>query len=258
MNDGAIVDGLLAGWHSGHFDATPASDGDLSLEDGLALQLQLLERLEGEGEQLGGWKVGLTSGAALDRMGPGFRPFGFLLASRIFAPGATAMLGGGLDGVEGELCVRLGAPLRGPSVTPADARAAVCAPGGAVAAGLELNAKGRYTGKSAALQIANNMTNWGIVVGDEISPVPVDQDLDALEVCLEQDGTEVGRQAAAGHIEDHFLSLSRLAQQLDRFGRGLEPGQRVITGAFVRTTVTGPTQIAAQFRDIGRVAVEIA
>lgn len=255
MKEAAIVDRLLAGWHGGVLDDSDLPS-DLSLDDGLALQLQLLGRLEAEGEQLGGWKVGLTSGTALDRMGPGFRPFGFLLASRIIASGETVTREAGLDGVEGELCVRLGAALRG-EVTPAEARTAVCAPGGAVLAGLELGAKGRYTGTSAALQIASNMTNWGIVVGEGISPVPADTDLDGLEVWLEQDGAEIARQAAAGHIDDHFLSLSRLARQLSRFDRGLVAGQRVITGAFVRSGLHGPTQVAAEFGGIGRVAVSI-
>ena len=84
------------------------------------------------------------------------------------------------------------------------------------------------------------MTNWGIVVGDAISPVPAGIDLDDLHVRLEQDGREAGSQHARGHIDDHFLSLSRLVRQLARFDRGLEAGQHVITGAFVRTRVTGP------------------
>ena len=120
-----------------------------------------------------------------------------------------------------------------------------------------MNDRGRYTGDVAALSIAANMTNWGIVVGDEISPVPAGIDLDDLHVRLEQDGREVGGQHARGHIDDHFLSLSRLVRQLARFDRGLEAGQHVITGAFVRTRVTGATRIEAEFSGIGRAGIEI-
>ena len=257
MTQAAIVDRLLEAWHSGRLDDGDLSVGDLSLDDGLALQLQLLERLQARGEQLGGWKVGLTSGTALDRMGPGFRPFGFILAGRIFASGDRAPLAGGPDSVEGEVCFRLGESIAGADVTPDDVRRAVCAPGGAVAAGLELNDRGRYTGDVAALSIAANMTNWGIVVGDAISPVPAGIDLDDLRVDLRQDGREVGGQHARGHIDDHFLSLSRLVRQLARFDRGLEAGQHVITGAFVRTRVTGATRIEAEFSGIGRAGIEI-
>jgi 2-keto-4-pentenoate hydratase len=257
VTQAAIIDRLLEAWRSGRLDDADLPTAGLGLDDGLALQLELLDRLLARGERLGGWKVGLTSGTALDRMGPGFRPFGFILASRVFASGDRAPLAGGPDSVEGELCFRLGEPVAGDGVTPDDVRRAVCAPGGAVAAGLELNDRGRYTGDVAALSIAANMTNWGIVVGDAISPVPAGIDLDDLRVDLRQDGREAGSQHARGHIDDHFLSLSRLVRQLARFDRGLEAGQHVITGAFVRTRVTGPTRVEAEFSGIGRAVMRL-
>lgn len=259
----SLLDRLFEAQRSGTLDIDGLTHG-LSLDAALELQLRLLERLQGEGERLGGWKVGLTSGAALDRMGPGFRPFGFLLESRIFAagdriPGGNAGpdRGAGPDSVEGEVCFRMGQALSGANVSADDVRHALSGEGSAVAAGLELNARERYPGSDPALRIADNMTNWGIVVGEEISPPPADFDFDALEVRLEQDGVPVGSQLAHGHIDDHFLSLSRLVQQLARFGRGLEAGQRVITGAFSRTPIRGPTVVAAEFSGIGRVSVEI-
>ena len=253
----SLLDRLFQAQRSGALDTDDLTH-DLSLDAALELQLRLLERLQADGERLGGWKVGLTSGAALDRMGPGFRPFGFLLESRIFASGDRIPGGDiGPDSVEGEVCFRIGQAINGADVTPHDVRGALSGGGSAVAAGLELNARHRYPGNDPALRIADNMTNWGIVVGDEISPPPPGFDFDALEVRLEQDGVLVGSQRAHGHIDDHFLSLSRLVQQLARFGRGLEPGQRVITGAFVRTPVQGATTVAAEFSGIGRVSVQL-
>lgn len=254
MAEASTLDRLVAGWQGGSLNSE-GLEGALSLDDGLALQLQLLERLEAAGEQLGGWKVGLTSGSALDRMGAGFRPFGFLLKSRILESGGRVSLGpGGPDFGEGEVCFHVGQAINGADVTPDDARGAMAG----VAAGLELNVRGRYPGGDGGLRIADNMTNWGIVVGDDVSPIPDDFDFEGLEVRLEQDGQTVGTQPSRGHIEDHFLSLSRLVQQLARFGRGLEPGQRIITGAFVRTPLEGPTTIAAQFSGIGRVSIDVA
>ena len=264
----ALLDRLFQAQRTGVLDIDGLADANgLSLDDALALQLRLLERLQAEGEQLGGWKVGLTSGAALDRMGPGFRPFGFLLQSRIFTSGDRIPFGttgptnadtpAGPDSVEGEVCFRIGEAIQGPDVSPDDVRHALSGGDSAIAAGLELNARGRYPGADPGLRIADNMTNWGIVVGDEISPIPADFDFDALEVGLEQDGAAIGVMRAQGHIDDHYLSLSRLVQQLARFGRGLEAGQRVITGAFDRTPILGPTRAAAHFSGIGRVAIQI-
>lgn len=247
------LDRLVRGWRGGRLDSD-GLEGALSLDEGLAMQLQLLERLESDGEQLGGWKVGLTSGTALDRMGPGFRPFGFLLRSRILESGGQVALGpAGPDFAEGEVCFRVGQTIRGEDVTPDDARRTMTG----VVAGLELNVRGRYPGNDGGLRIADNMTNWGIVIGDEVSPIPGDFDFEGLEVRLGQDGETVGTQPAKGHIDDHFLSLSRLVQQLARFGRGLEAGQHVITGAFVRTPLEGPTAISAEFSGIGRVGIKV-
>ena len=112
MTQAAIVEYLLEAWRIGRLDDADLPT-DLGLDDGLSLQLQLLDRLRAQGERLGGWKVGLTSGTALDRMGPGFRPFGFILADRIFASGDRAPLAGGPDSVEGELCLPPGRAGRG-------------------------------------------------------------------------------------------------------------------------------------------------
>jgi len=48
---------------------------------GLQGQLDTLRLWERSGDSLAGWKVALTSGNARDLMGPGFRPFGYVLAS---------------------------------------------------------------------------------------------------------------------------------------------------------------------------------
>ncbi len=82
------VELLWQGVTEGHFD--PAELGeDLSVDDGERLQLAVLDRWCDEGEALGGWKVGLTSGQSRDAFGPGVRPFGFILAGRILESGAT-------------------------------------------------------------------------------------------------------------------------------------------------------------------------
>ena len=61
---------------------------DISADEGQALQFQLLERWLNEGEELGGWKIGMTSGESRDALGVGVRPSGFVLKSRIFSSGA--------------------------------------------------------------------------------------------------------------------------------------------------------------------------
>lgn len=60
----------------------------LLADEGQTLQLQLRERWLNEGETLGGWKIGMTSGESRDAPGAGICPFGFVLASRLLQSGA--------------------------------------------------------------------------------------------------------------------------------------------------------------------------
>ena len=85
-----------------------------ALMEGLGRQLENLAAREAAGETLGGWKVGLTSGRARNSMGDGFRPFGYVLASRVFESPASVRLDGmGPAGLENEMCFTIGAPLTG-------------------------------------------------------------------------------------------------------------------------------------------------
>src|ERR1700759_766525 len=88
------------------FDGLPPSE----LDGGLAGQLAVLSRWEAAGESLSGWKIGLPSRGGRDSMGPGFRPFGYVLASRVLGSGARVAAGSGFA-LEPEIGVTMGAPL---------------------------------------------------------------------------------------------------------------------------------------------------
>ena len=214
------------------------------LREGLRRQLETLDARIAGGEALAGWKVGLTSGQSRDAMGPGFRPFGYVLQSRIFDAGAALSLSDFTAiGVENEVCFTIGETLRSDG-TDVDPDVVAQALAGA-APGFEINEPRLPRDASATERLADNLSQWGIVAG---VPRPVgDIDFAALEVTLSRDGEPVQTVAAAGHIDDHFASIAALAAQLGRFGLALEPGQRVITGAFGRSPVTAPSRWRGDF-----------
>jgi len=233
------------------FDVT-ALNGKLSIDDAEAIQLDVLDRWCTRGESLGGWKVGLTSGASRDAFGKGIRPFGFVLDNRII-PSDDELNIAAIQrcGIENELCFVMDRDLRGRSVTAEMARAAV----GGVAPAFEVN-ETRLSGESdGPCRVADNLSQWGIVVGAETRPLPRDFDWDSLVIALSRDGVEVERVAARGHIDDHFESLATLARELSKFERGLKAGQRVITGSFTRQPVREPARWEADFGALGRVAI---
>ena len=220
------------------------------LDEGLRRQLARL----GE-RSIAGWKVGLTSGKSRDAMGPGFRPFGYILRERVHRSGAVLSLGDfGRVGVENELCFRIGATLQG-EVERNDVLAAV----DAVMPAFEINEPRLGADASQADRLADNLSQWGIVVGEAQRLDWPNFDFSALEVALAKDGVVVETVAAQGHIDDHFESMAALARQLHRFDRALEAGSLVITGAFARQAVTAAARWEGDFGPVvGKVRVEFA
>lgn len=205
-----------------------------------------------------GWKIGLTSGVARDSMGAGFRPFGYILADRVFASGAVIPLAPfrvAEDirvGVENELCFRMGAALSG-DVSADEARAAVAS----VAPGFEINEQRLPRDASVVDRLGDDLNQWGIAAGEEVVLDFSAFDFTKLRVALALDDVVVETVAARGHIDDHFASIAALARQLGRFGRTLEAGSRVITGSYTRQRVADACRWQGDFGpEIGRVSVE--
>ncbi len=222
----------------------------LELDEALRIQTQVIGRFEAKGEKIGGWKVGLTSGGARDRMGKDFRPFGYVLQGRILQSGATAPWVKILKcSVEPELCLILGSPLRGDAVDAAQAKAAVRA----IAPAFEINERRTRPEHGNALLVADGLANWGIVVGPE---APVRDGLIDTTVDFSCDGQLIESKTPGTTMDDPYLSLARLCRLLHKYGRGLEPGQPVITGSFCNQVVTRPSTYSAVFSGIGPVAVQ--
>ena len=159
----ALIDTLYHARRNGtrpaRMDPTPAN-----LDEALAVQLRVLQRFETTGERLGGWKVGLTSGKARDRMGKDVRPFGYVLQSRVFQSGATLPVASIMDcQIEPELCLIVGSALRGEGVDREQAKAAVRA----VAPAFEINEVRVQSDQGPTPLVADGLAQWGIVVGPE-------------------------------------------------------------------------------------------
>jgi 2-keto-4-pentenoate hydratase len=231
--------------------ALRAYDG-LDLHEGLSLQLALADRWRRDGEEIGGWKIAWTSRGARDRGGPGFRPFGFILASRIFPSGSAlaraAVPGGAL---EPEICVTMGSRLAGPDVTIEQARAAV----ESVAPAFEVISHRLPDGLSLAARIGNGLNNWGLVLGEQH---PADVALDSLLVELRRDGELLGSATSdAATVDDPYLSLTRVTRELHAQGLALEPGQRLITGSVTASTKVEEGSYEATFGPLGSVSIDI-
>ncbi len=220
---------------------------ELDVDEGQRLQLQICDRWVARGDAIGGYKIGLTSGTARDSFGPGVRPFGYILESRILASGDAVTLSDlGKMGIENELVFRVGQDIRTGDATPESARAII----DGVAPGFEINQIRLNVPASNGIRLAENLTQWGIVAGRFVSP---DQDYESLAVSLARNGETVETVSASGHIDDHFVSIARLVNRLHQFGRGLTKGALLITGSFTRQPVRDPARWRGDFGSLGSV-----
>ena len=244
----ALIDAL---YHARRNGTRPACIEPIpsDLDEALAVQLRVLRRFETAGERLGGWKVGLTSGKARDRMGKDIRPFGYVLQNRVFPSGATLPVASIMRcHIEPELCLIVGSALRGPDVDREQAKAAVRA----VAPAFEINEIRVQPDQGPMPLVADGLAQWGIVVGPE---APVRDGLVNTTVTFSHNGQVVETKTPGVTMDDPYLSLSRLCRRLHPFGLGLEPGQPVITGSFCHHAVTQPGSYSADFSGVGTVSV---
>jgi 2-keto-4-pentenoate hydratase len=234
----------------------PATLADrLTLRDAESVQLQVLDHWRAVGDELAGWKVAATSGSGRDNFGPGIRPFGYIVRSRVFHSGDRVSFSTiRRPGLETELCFRMGSRLAGSGVTTSEAAEAV----GSVAPAFEIN-EDRAGGTSTddAVRVADNLKHWGIALGRE-RPVPQGIDWDAIESTMSLDGHVLERKVAKNHIDDHFQSIAALARELAQFGLGLEIGNVVITGSFTKQEVRGPGTFVGTFDKLGDVSLAFA
>jgi 2-keto-4-pentenoate hydratase len=217
-------------------------------------QLERLAALEAAGESVGGWKLGQTSGESRDAFGPGVRPFGFILASRILDDDATlswAEVGNG--GIENEVCFVIASDITEP-VNAQSVRDHLAG----VAPAFEINQRRIPKTSPDAERIEDGLANWGIVVGP-VREIRDNWQADDMTVTLCRDGQPIDAVPAAGHIDDHFETLARLANQLLEHGRHLQAGNRAITGAFGKQNQPEPGRWTGEFGEaLGTVALRIS
>ena len=80
-----------------------------------------------------------------------------------------------------------------------------------------------------------------------------------MTLTLCRDGQPIDAVPAAGHIDDHFETLARLANQLLEHGRHLQAGDRAITGAFGKQNQPEPGRWTGEFGgELGTVTLHIS
>jgi 2-keto-4-pentenoate hydratase len=207
----------------------------LTLEDAYHVQLGMLARYCAAGEKQAGWKIGATSDVARKMLNVSAPVWGYLLESRRFAGGHSFQHETiGKPVIESELCITIGQRLAGPGVTRDQVLAAVSS----VAPAFEIAEMRSDMAADLPLGVADDVAQWGYVIGAIVSPYPKDLDLGEIMVEMRKNGELVQQVRGKEAIDDQLESIALLANSLAPYGRALDAGQCIITG-----TVTKPLPI---------------
>ena len=208
--------------------------------------------LVAEGDQIVGYKLGLTSKAMQSMMGLTEPDYGPVLGSMV--------LEGEVDSstliqpkAEAEIALVLNRPLSGPNVTPIEAARAV---GGAVAA-LEVVDSRIEDWKIRLADTVSDLASIGAVVMSS-RIVPVDFDLRLVGMVFSHNGSVVATGAGAAALGDPILALTWLANTLAWYGVTLEEGMFVMTGSLHAAVEVRSGDVArADFDRLGPVAIRM-
>jgi len=241
-------------WQARHGGPFPVQWKDtLDRETAYRINLALIDRHAAEGNPQVGWKVALTSRAIRAQAGATSPGFAVLYASGRWPSGVSHPVAGLIrPGWENELCLRMGATLRGPVVSDEEAAAAVAA----VAPALEIIEHRPPPGQATpGLSGADNGQQRAFVVGEETPFDPAIHNLAEAALDLYVDG-KFAEHALGTEVMDSspIASITWLVEALHKYDRVLEAGSVVMTGSFTRQyRFDRPTEVEARFTPFGTV-----
>jgi 2-keto-4-pentenoate hydratase len=242
----AATDSIWRHWQAGrHYPAEWSRR--LDMRQGYLVQLGILRRLQSAGERHAGWKVGLTAAAMRVQHKVHEPCFGFLLASGNRSSGHVFRHAELIrPGFENELCLTVGATLRGPGVTFDQARAAIAE----VAPALEIVEKRGDFAADLPLTMADDAQQKAFVTG-AAQPLGV-HDLSSASVRVYVDDELIDQASGAEVMGDPINSIVWLANKLAEFDLALEAGLRVISGSFTRQyPLDRPAHVRSVFEPFG-------
>jgi 2-oxo-hept-3-ene-1,7-dioate hydratase len=233
----------------------------MTLDQAYAVQAAVVAARLAGGARVIGWKIGLTSRAMQSALGIDTPDSGVLLEDMVFADGGLVPAGRFIQPrVEAEIAFVMRASLRG-EVT----REQVLAATGAVCPSLEILdtrilRADPETGAARTIvdTVSDNAANAGIVLGAARHP-PGAFDLRRVGAIVKRNGVVEETGLGAGVLDDPVTGIVWLVRRLAAYGAGVEAGQVVLSGSFIRPVEAPPgSRFHADFGDFGTVSVGFA
>jgi 2-oxo-hept-3-ene-1,7-dioate hydratase len=232
---------------------------ETTLEDAYAVQDQLVQMKIKSGLRQIGWKIGFTSYAMQAALQIDIPDSGILFDNMQFFDGAVIPKKRFIKPrVEAEIAFVLRAPLKGSDISIPDVINAT----DYILPALEILdtrvvRKDQETGtlRNVIDTISDNAANAGIVTGGRLMR-PLDVDLRWAGAIVSKNGSVVETGLGAGVLNHPATGIVWLVKRLSMFDAGLEPGQIILSGSFIRPIETdhGDTVIS-DFGPLGTISV---
>jgi 2-keto-4-pentenoate hydratase len=239
-------------------EALPGEQKPGALEDGYAIQAEVIELRAAEGGTAIGYKIGATNAGARTLLGLPDMFWGVLLSTMTTeSPAAFAGDEMYIRVIEPEIALRFGKPLDGlkKTVTEQDVVDAVDAVLPAIEI-VDTPFGAGWTKAGGASLIADDGAHGAWIMG---APVDGAKDLNLLDlaVTLTADGQGV-REGKGGNVEGGpFAVTAWLVNELAKHGKSIAAGDYVTTGSTTAPYPAQPTEaIVADFGPLGAVTVD--
>lgn len=228
---------------------------DLVMEDGYDVQQRLVTRLLDDGEQICGYKLGLTSAPMQKLLGVDQPDFGPVFASTVHRDGSAVDVAQYIaPRVEAEIAVILGSELSGPHCTVADAFQAT---EGLVAAIEIVDSRIRDWKIKIADTVADLASNGAIALGNVVVPL-TDIDPRLIGMVFTKNGEVIATGAGAAALGDPLAAVAWLANTLAPLGATLPAGSIIMTGALhAMVPIEAGDTFRAEFDHLGPITLRI-
>lgn len=231
------------------------SHPDMVVDDGYAVQDELLRRWIARGRELYGYKAGLTSRAKMRQMGVDVPSFGLLMRDTVECEGGELSTRGLIHPrVEAEIAFVMKAELSGADVSAE----AIYAATDYVQPAIEI-IDSRFEKFKFDLPsvIADNSSSARLVMGGRPRR-PEELDLAALGVVLQINGDPKALAATGAVLGHPVRAMQMLVAWLAEKGRTLPAGAVVLTGAATEAVGIAPgDNICARFQNMGSINMRV-
>ncbi|MDN8617389.1 2-keto-4-pentenoate hydratase [Variovorax ginsengisoli] len=227
-------------------------EGQLSVDEGSLIQIQIGDRFMAHGIRRFGWKVAATNKAVQQQLGVSEPGFGSIYENKVLWSGAALVAGQLIQPhIECELAFQLNKNISS-ARTVEDMSNSV----DFVYPAFEYIEK-RVTVLDMGVAFADNAEHTGIVLGQPVMH-SIGKDYRQVVCTLFKDAARVDSAAGEVVLGDPLNSILWLKQRLEKYQRQLTEGMVVMTGSFLRQLpVSSGNNIRAEFSGIGAVDIKI-